>query len=51
MELFFIIFFSTIMIILFIICVVSIFRNDDCEFFEEFVDGLIEFCDTLIQDE
>ena len=51
MELFFIIFFSIIVVILFIICVVGIFRNDDCEFFEEFVDGLFEFYDSMIQDE
>lgn len=51
MELFFIIFFSIIVVILFIICVICIFHNDGGELFEEFVDGLFEFCDALIQDE
>lgn len=48
---FFIIFFTVLVIALFIICVISIFCNDDGEFFEEFVDGLFEFYDTMIQDE
>ena len=51
MATFFIIFFTILAIALFIICVISIFRNDDGEFFEEFVDGLFEFYDTMIQDE
>ena len=51
MELFFIIFFSIIVVILFIICAICIFHNDGSELFEEFVDGLFEFYDTMIQDE
>ena len=48
---FLVIFFSIIAVILIIICVVSVFSNDDCELLEEFVDGLFEFYDALIQDE
>ena len=51
MELFFIILFTIIAVILFVICVVSMFRNDDDGFFDEFVDGLFEFYDSLFQDE
>lgn len=51
MGTFFIIFFTILVIILFIICVISIFRNDGSELFDEFVDGLFEFCDALIQGE
>ena len=48
---FLIIFFTILAVALFIICVICIFRNDDYELFEEFVDGLFEFYDTLVQDE
>ena len=51
METFLIIFFTILTIALFLICVISIFRKDDYELFEEFIDGLFEFYDTLIQDE
>lgn len=51
MGTFFIIFFSIIVVILFIICAICIFHNDDGELFEEFIDGLFEFYDTMIQDE
>jgi hypothetical protein len=46
-----IIFFTILAVALFIICVICTFRNDGRELFEEFVDGLFEFYDTLIQDE
>lgn len=51
MGLFFNIFFSIIVVILFIICAVCIFHNDGSELFDEFVDGLFEFYNAMIQDE
>lgn len=48
---FLIIFFTILIVVLFIIYVMSIFHNDDYELFEEFADGLFEFYDTLIQEE
>lgn len=51
MGLFFIIFFSIIVVALLIVCTICIFHNDGGELFEEFVDGLFEFYDAMIQDE
>lgn len=46
-----IIFFTILAVAVFIICEISIFRNDDYELFEEFADGLFEFYGILIHDE